>query len=82
MNLWRVSDNNPLRVIEPKAGIVIAIVNKEDRARLIATAPDGYALAQAVIDWGRSNSSNEFVVAEGRMQTLARALIAKADGKD
>jgi hypothetical protein len=51
---------------------------RDELGRLICSAPDGYALAMAVIDWYDSGAPYG---ARG-MFKLARALIQKADGHE
>lgn len=52
----------------------VAVCSKRD-AKLIASAPDGYALAEAIIRLASSPLQSDYVPPE--IQTMARAILTK-----
>lgn len=56
----------------------VPIGERDANARLIAAAPDGYALAKMIDDLSSSPYAADYVATE--VQAAARALLAKVDG--
>jgi hypothetical protein len=54
----------------------------DDDARLIAAAPDGYALAKLVVEFFGTDPIEDLLDADIRLRGAAVALIAKAEGRE
>lgn len=84
---WEITTANSRRYMGIKAGLVsvasvsVTNIDADANARLIAAAPDGYALAKLIVEYFGDDDIDELLNVDIRLRDAARALIAKVEGR-
>jgi hypothetical protein len=63
------------------ANVLASNENAQTNARLITTAPDGYALAKRVIEYLTPYEPDPRLDGDAELWQMANALVAKAEGR-